>query len=64
MLDGSTTLMVEKKVHMPITFPTGEKHDMELFITNLDEEYSIVLGYDWLTQYNLVINWVKTKIMF
>ena len=45
MFDGSTTLMVEKKVCMPITFPTGEKHNMELFVTNLDEEYSTVLGY-------------------
>ena len=49
---------------MPITFPTGEEHDMELFITNLDEEYSVVLGYNWLTQYNPAINWVETKIMF
>src|SRR5260370_30420890 len=64
MFNGSTTLAVEKKVHIPITFPTGEKHNMEFFITNLDEEYSVVLGYNWLTQHNLIIDWVETKIMF
>ena len=64
MFNGSTTLAVEKKVHIPITFPTGEKHNMEFFVTNLDEEYSIVLGYDWLTCHNLAIDWTETKIMF
>src|SRR6266850_2561214 len=64
MFDGSTTLAVEKKVHIPITLPTGEKHNMEFFMTNLDEEYSVVLGYDWLTHHNLVIDWTETKIMF
>ncbi len=37
---------------------------MELFVTKLDKEYSVVLGYDWLTQHNLSIDWVETKIMF
>src|SRR5260370_27957320 len=64
MFNGSTTSAVEKKVHIPITFPTGEKHNMEFFMTNLEEEYSIVLGYDWLTHHNPVIDWTETKIMF
>jgi len=37
---------------------------MELFVTKLDEEYSVVLGYDWVTQHNPSIDWVETKIMF
>ena len=49
MFDGSSTLTVEKRVHMPIIFSTGEKHEVDLFVMNLDEEYMVVLGYDWLT---------------
>ncbi len=64
MFDGSTMSAVKKKVHMPITFSTGEKHEMDFFVTNLDEEYSIVLGYDWLTKHNPIINWTETKITF
>jgi len=49
---------------MPITFSTGETHHLELFITSLDENYSLVLGYDWLAQHNLSIDWMETKITF
>src|SRR5258706_85930 len=64
MFDGSTPSNVSKKVWMPITFSTGEMHHLEFFVTNLDENYSLVLGYDWLAQHNLNIDWTETKIMF
>src|SRR5258708_39572340 len=49
---------------MPIIFSTGETHHLELFVTSLDENYSLVLGYDWLAQHNPSIDWMETKIMF
>src|SRR5260221_711751 len=64
MFDGSTPSNVSKKVWMPITFSTGEMHHLELFVTSLDENYSLVLGYDWLARHNLSIDWTETKIMF
>src|SRR5260221_2045047 len=64
MFDGSTPSNVSKKVRMPITFSTGETHHLEFFVTMLDENYSLVLGYDWLAQYNPSIDWMETKIMF
>ena len=45
-------------------FSTGESHVIDLFVTKLDEEYSVVLGYDWLTQHNPSIDWVEMKITF
>src|SRR5258708_11890413 len=64
MFDMSTPLNVSKKVWMLITFSTGEMHHLELFITSLDENYSLVLGYDWLARHNLSIDWTETKITF
>src|SRR5258708_13271905 len=49
---------------MPITFSTGEMHHLELFVTSVDENYSLILGYDWLARHNLSIDWMETKIMF
>src|SRR5258706_2472025 len=49
---------------MPIPFSTGEMHHLELFVTSLDENYSLILGYDWLAQHNPSIDWMETKIMF
>src|SRR5258707_5851572 len=64
MFDGSTPSNVSKKVQMPISFSTGETHHLEFFITNLDENYSLVLGYDWLARHNPNIDWMETKITF
>ena len=49
---------------MLIAFSTGEKHELDFFMMNLDEEYSVVLGYNGLTWHNLVIVWTETKITF
>src|SRR6266436_340167 len=64
MFDGSTPSNISKKVQMPITFSTGETHHLEFFVMTLDENYSLVLGYDWLAQHNLSIDWMETKITF
>src|SRR5258707_3623296 len=64
MFDGSTMSTINRTCCIPITFSTSESHTIELFVTKLDEEYSVVLGYNWLTQHNLSIDWVETKIMF
>src|SRR5260221_4590207 len=64
MFDGSTPSNVSKKVQKPITFSTGETHHLEFFVTNLDKNYSLVLGYDWLARHNPNIDWTETKITF
>src|SRR5260370_35838632 len=49
---------------MPIVMLTGETHEVDFLVMKLDKGYSMVLGYDWLTQHNPVIDWIKTKVIF
>jgi len=49
---------------MLIIMPTGETHEVDFFVMKLDKGYSVVLGYDWLTQHNPVIDWIETKVIF
>src|SRR5258708_21536122 len=64
MFDSSTMSTVNRTCRIPIMFSTSELHVLDLFVTKLDEEYLVVLGYDWLTQHNPSIDWVETKITF
>src|SRR5258705_12730993 len=64
MFDSPTMSTVDRTCHIPIMCSTSELHVLDLFVTKLDEEYSVVLGYDWLTQHNLSIDWVETKSTF
>src|SRR6266481_9773077 len=61
---GQLPQMSVKRYGCQSPFSTGETHHLEFFITNLDENYSLVLGYDWLAQHNPNIDWTETKIMF
>src|SRR5258708_7560189 len=64
LFDRSTRNSISHKTTIPLTFSTGETHQMEFYVTKLDKGYSIVLGYDWLVHHNPSIDWAETKVVF
>ena len=64
LFDGLALTSVSKKTNLTVTFATGKIPTVECFITRLDQGYMVILGYNWLTQHNPVIDWVETKVVF
>ena len=64
LLDGSLARNITHASTISIKFPCGTLLQIRFLLTKLDCDFPAVLGLDWLTLHNPLIDWVRHSVTF
>ena len=64
LIDKTINHLMNHVISLPIKFLCSYSCQTEFFVTKLEGSYPIVLGHNWLTQNNPLINWKERTMVF
>ena len=64
LFNSTTNSVVCLAIDLLVCFPSGDEHSVTFYVTPLDSSCTAVLGHNWFTHFNLLIDWVLGSITF